>query len=168
MPLLFFSNSKAWLWYKNFKPAASALRAIVSKTAVKRSMSSVIDNDLDFVSNLNIPIGGTGATKYSKPADFTSAISLSAFDVWSVPTAQLTGTDTIGETLANVDDAVLDGIVEAEGSYTLKQAASILLSICAGKTTSNGLTFKTPNGNATRAVAVVNSANERTSMTLTP
>lgn len=60
------------------------------------------------------------------------------------------------------------GIVETEGSYTWREALSILLAACAGRTTDLGLTFKTPNNNATRIAATVNSNDERTAITLTP
>lgn len=60
------------------------------------------------------------------------------------------------------------GIVETEGSYTWREVLSVLLSACAGRTTDSGLTFKTPNNNATRIAATVNSSDERTAITLTP
>lgn len=71
-------------------------------------------------------------------------------------------------TYGNVSDAVLDAVVETEGSYTLQQAVSIMLSVLAGRTSNGGLTFKTSNNNATRVTATTNSDKERTAMTLNP
>lgn len=62
----------------------------------------------------------------------------------------------------------LAAVVEIEGSYTLQQAMSIVLAALAGRTTDDGLTFKTPNNAATRIAATVNTDNERTGITLTP
>lgn len=61
-----------------------------------------------------------------------------------------------------------DIVIESAGSYTVQQALSILLSACAGVTTSSGATLKTPDGSATRIAATLNSSNERTAITLTP
>ena len=63
--------------------------------------------------------------------------------------------------------AVADYIVESQGSITLQQAMSVILSAVAGQTANAGLTFKDPSGAANRIVAVVNAINERTSITLT-
>lgn len=67
-----------------------------------------------------------------------------------------------------VEAAELDSVVESEGSITAQEALSLTLAAVAGQTTTGGLRFLTPNGNATRIVAAVNSSNERTSITLTP
>jgi len=58
--------------------------------------------------------------------------------------------------------------VEAQGTYTLQQAFSIILSVLAGVTSNSGATISTPNGVATRVAATINGSNERTAMTLTP
>ena len=63
--------------------------------------------------------------------------------------------------------AVLAQIAEVQGSYTVQQILSILLSACAGVTADAGATFKSPNGTATRIAATTNASNERTSITLT-
>jgi len=63
---------------------------------------------------------------------------------------------------------VLAGVVEAEGAYTVQQALSIILAAVSGVTTNSGLTFKTPNGNASRITATVNDSDERTAITLNP
>jgi hypothetical protein len=63
---------------------------------------------------------------------------------------------------------ILGTIIETEGSYTVKQALSIMLGVLAGVTSGGGSTLKTPNGVATRVAATINASNERTAMTLTP
>jgi hypothetical protein len=67
-----------------------------------------------------------------------------------------------------IRDAILSAVVEAEGSYTVQQIMSILLSVLAGVTGTGGTVLKSPNGVATRVTATVNASNERTAMTLTP
>lgn len=69
---------------------------------------------------------------------------------------------------ATIAAAVRTIVIESEGNYTIQQALSIILSALAGRTTDDGLTFKTPNNNATRIAAAVNTDNERTAITLTP
>lgn len=67
-----------------------------------------------------------------------------------------------------VASAALNTICESEGSYTAQQILSILLSFAAGRTSGNGLTFKTPNDAATRIVGTVDVNDNRTAITLTP
>ena len=59
-------------------------------------------------------------------------------------------------------------VIETQGSYTLGQALSIILSAVAGVTSGNGLTLKTPDGVATRIAATTDANNNRTAMTLSP
>ncbi len=68
---------------------------------------------------------------------------------------------------AIVDDIMTD-IVESEGSYTVQQAFSLMLSALLGVTTNSGRTLKTPNGVGTRIQGTVNSSDERTAITATP
>lgn len=67
-----------------------------------------------------------------------------------------------------VKAAVASIVVEAQGSYTVQQALSVILSVLAGQSTDNGLTFKTPNGSATRVAATVDENKNRTNMDITP
>lgn len=71
-----------------------------------------------------------------------------------------------GEYLSSND--IGDLVIETEGNYTIQQALSIMLSVLAGQSSGSGLIFKTPNGNATRLIAVVDEDRNRTSMTVNP
>jgi hypothetical protein len=65
-------------------------------------------------------------------------------------------------------NAVKAAVIESQGSITLQQALSIILSVLAGVTADGGATFKSSDGSATRVSATINASNERTAMTLTP
>ena len=80
----------------------------------------------------------------------------------------ITDAATAADMETAIANAVLAGVVETQGSYTLKQALSICLAVLAGVTADGGATIKTPNGAATRVSATVNASNERTAMTVTP
>jgi hypothetical protein len=71
-------------------------------------------------------------------------------------------------TAAAIASAVTGSQVEAQGTYTLQQAISVILAVCAGVTSDSGATIASPNGSATRVAATTNGSNERTAMTLTP
>ena len=71
-------------------------------------------------------------------------------------------------TYATLAAALLGTVIETEGSYTVKQALSVMLAALAGVTASSGATLKTPNGAATRIAATIDGSNNRTAMTLTP
>lgn len=67
-----------------------------------------------------------------------------------------------------IRDAIKALVIEAQGSYTLQQALSIIFSVLAGVTSTSGATVSTPNGSATRVVATIDGSNNRTAMALTP
>lgn len=90
-------------------------------------------------------------------------IAAAAFAAGALDAAAL-ATDAANE----IRDAIKALVVESQGSYTLQQVLSIILSVLAGVTADSGATLKTPNGLATRVAATVNASNERTAMTLTP
>jgi hypothetical protein len=69
---------------------------------------------------------------------------------------------------AAVGTAIWNYCVEERDTYTAQQVMSTLLAVISGVTADAGLTFKTPDGNATRVAATVNSSNERTAMVLSP
>ena len=71
-------------------------------------------------------------------------------------------------TSAAIAAAVWATVVEQQGSYTAKQALSIGLAVLAGVTTNGGTTFKTPDGTVVRVQSVLDAANERITIVLTP
>ncbi|MEW8120075.1 MAG: hypothetical protein AB2792_23185 [Candidatus Thiodiazotropha sp.] len=71
-------------------------------------------------------------------------------------------------TAAAIATQVWAEVCESQGSYTAQQVMSILLSVLAGRTSSGGDIFSTPNGGAQRVVATTDASNNRTAMTLTP
>lgn len=118
-----------------------------------------------------------------KEVDATNMPGLHRFDVpdaawatgadwvvvsWKVAGAQAVDVWIALPTRASLAADILATIVETEGSYTVKQALSIMLGVLAGVTSGGGSTLKTPNGVATRVAATINASNERTAMTLTP
>jgi hypothetical protein len=83
--------------------------------------------------------------------------------------ADAIGSSELAATAATeIANAVLATVVETEGSYTLKNFASIGLSVMAGRTSNGGNTFATPNNVATRVTATTDGSNNRTAMTLAP
>ena len=111
---------------------------------------------------INIDASGNLADKTGF-AIGTGGIAAAAFAASAIDAAALAA--DAGTEIAN---AVKATVIEAQGSYTLQQALSIILSLLAGVTADAGATLKTPNGSATRAVITLNSSNERTAVTLTP
>lgn len=93
----------------------------------------------------------------------TGGITAASFAAGAVDAAALAA-----DAGTEIAAAVTGATVEAQGSYTLAQTLSICLSALAGVTASSGLTFKTPNGVATRIAATTDASNNRTAMTLTP
>jgi len=68
-------------------------------------------------------------------------------------------------------DSVLDEVIESQGSVTMRQALSVMLSKLLGEASGGGtteVTFLTPDGNATRAVMTVDQNGNRSTVTLTP
>lgn len=91
-----------------------------------------------------------------------------------VLTAAAIAADAIGaselaaDAATEIASAVIAKVVESEGSYTVQQVLSIVLAVCAGRTSNGGNTFATPNNVATRATATTDGSNNRTAMSLTP
>lgn len=71
-------------------------------------------------------------------------------------------------TAAAIATAVIDSTIETQGTITLQQALSIIVAAVAGVTSNSGLTFKTPDGNATRITSSVDGDSNRTGITLNP
>lgn len=66
-------------------------------------------------------------------------------------------------------DKILDEVVEGQGSITLRQSLMAILAFAAGQASGGGTTecvFESPNGVATRITMTVNSAGDRSAVTL--
>ena len=112
----------------------------------------------------------------------TTATNLTVLDVTSGVSVQTGGFPVGGFAAGAITDAaissaaevqiatvVLNQQVESKGAITLRQFGSIVLSAVAGETASGGAKFYNPTGGTVRISAVVSAtANERTSITLTP
>jgi hypothetical protein len=107
---------------------------------------------------------GTGTGLYSNvqamAADVVTASAIAADAIGSSELAAGAATE--------IAAAVGALVCEINGSRTLQQIASILLSACAGVTTTGGAVLKDPSGTSTRISATINGSNERTAITLTP
>jgi hypothetical protein len=123
-----------------------------------------------------IPAVNLTQWKGSAPADLVSTrvdVTVGAMQS-GVITATATAADCIDasalatDAVTEIVNAIKAAVVETEGSYTVQQVLSLILSALAGETTDGGNTLLTPNGAATRIAATVNGSNERTAMTLTP
>lgn len=95
-------------------------------------------------------------------------IAAGGIPVGAFAAGAITDAATAADMETAIANAVRDLVVEAQGSYTLKQALSIILAVVAGVTADGGATIKTPNGVATRVAATVNGSNERTAMVISP
>jgi hypothetical protein len=123
-----------------------------------------------------IPSVNLAQWKGVAPLDLTSqrvnvllgACSAGVIDAAAIGTNAIDADAIASDAGTEIANAVKAAVVETEGSYTLQQALSILLAVCAGRTADAGATFKTPNNNATRVAATTNGSNERTAMVLTP
>ncbi|MCG8004694.1 MAG: hypothetical protein JAY88_14740 [Candidatus Thiodiazotropha lotti] len=90
--------------------------------------------------------------------------------------ANSVGMAAIGAAIAGLNDPtavtianqVWATVCESQGSYTAQQVMSILLSVIAGRTSSSGSIFSTPDGAAQRVAATLDASNNRTGMTITP
>lgn len=76
--------------------------------------------------------------------------------------------DSLQAEISSIPGDVRNLVVEEQGSITLQQALSVMLAVVAGVSQASDESYKTPNGQATRVVAVTNNKNERTQITLTP
>lgn len=144
-------------------PQSGDAYAIVNHVTYGNSAIETLVDDLE--SRLGTPSNlGSGATVAANLVDIEGQT-----DDIGVAGAGLTAIPKTGYRLSSTGiDDILDEIVEGQGSYTLRQASSINLSILAGVTSDNGATLKSPNGTATRVAATIDANNNRTAMTLTP
>lgn len=122
-----------------------------------------------------VQVGGNSATSTTDfKADVSALASQSSVDTVDANVDSIladTGSDGVALSTAQVNvirDAVMDAVAESEGSYSVQQILSIVLSYVGGRTTNSGLTFKTPNNNATRITATADANANRTAITLNP
>lgn len=121
--------------------------------------------------------GGTGAGQVRLVTDYVGATKVASITPAWVTTPDNTSTFAVlpftalgglsADALTAISDDLDAQVVETEGSYTIGQVLSILLSVAAGVSTSPG-TYKTPNGNATRVTGTVAAGGVRSALTLTP
>lgn len=136
---------------------ATALGAI--KTALEAAGSSLA-SILDDTGTAGVVVAAASKTGYALGTGGVPADGFAANAITAAATAADFGTE--------VANAVKAAVIEAQGSYTIQQALSIILSVLAGVTAASGATIKTPNGAADRVAATINASQERTAMTLTP
>ncbi len=75
---------------------------------------------------------------------------------------------SISADVAGVPAAYEATVGESEGSYTVAQIRRVMFSVLAGRTSSGGVVFKTPDNAKTRATYTTDGSNNRTAATLTP
>jgi hypothetical protein len=99
-------------------------------------------------------------------ADCITAAKIAANSIGSSELA----TDCLGsdQLSAAAVTKIMASVVETQGSYTLQQAISIILSAVAGVSSSGGAVLESPDGVATRISATIDGSNNRTAMSLTP
>jgi hypothetical protein len=102
--------------------------------------------------------GGITASTFAGNAITAASIAPAALD------ADALATDAVNEIVA----AIKAMVVEANNSITFGQATSLILSACAGVTSSGGTVLKDPAGVSTRITATIDGSNNRTAMTITP
>lgn len=109
-----------------------------------------------------------GSTGYYA-ASFTPLAATSHYwlEVYRTSAANIRYTDSFQDKNL-IGAATFATVCESEGSYTAQQILSILLAALAGRTSSDGLVFKTPNNNATRITGTLDATDNRTAITLTP
>lgn len=154
--------------------------AILGTSLTETSAGNLADNisqfyDLDVTTTNTVDdVGGSGGdATQAKQDTIIAALGVVDNNVDTILTDTGTTIPALISALENISSndvkaAVAAIIVESQGSYTLQQALSVILSVLAGQSTDNGLTFQTPDGNATRVAATVDANKNRTNMTITP
>jgi hypothetical protein len=123
-----------------------------------------------------IPAVNTVQWRGTQPNTLTSgrvevllgACAADVIDAAAIATDAIGSAELAAGAATEIANAVKAAVVESQGSYTLQQALSIILSVCAGMTSNGGNTLKTPDGVATRVTATTDGSNNRTAMTLNP
>lgn len=174
------------------KAKTDNLPASPASTGDIPTAAAIADAVWDEATAGHVVAGTTGAALMADPAGVTtllsriaSALTITAgkvdvndktgftiaaggIPVGAFAAGAITDAATAADMETAIANAVRDLVVESQGSYTLKQALSIILAVVAGVTADGGATIKTPNGVATRVAATVNGSNERTGMVLSP
>lgn len=107
-------------------------------------------------------IRGTGAQQFRIIEGYVGSTKVA-----TVGKAWVTNPDATSEYIFTPVPPFLDAIVETEGTITLQQALSLMLSATVGENPAPG-TRETPNGNATRISASVSTTGVRSAITVTP
>jgi hypothetical protein len=129
----------------------------------------------DAFARLGAPVGASIAADLVTIAEYVDT-EIGAIKDDTAAILADTGTDGVvvnaaglaTDAVTEIVNAIKAAVVETEGSYTIQQVLSIVLSVLAGVTASGGATLKSPNGVGTRVAATINTSSERTAMTLTP
>lgn len=148
----------------------------LAKTAAQATAVDAILVNTDVA--VSSRFAATGALTSTVTATFATAtqvtdktgytIAAGGIPVGAYAAAAITDAAVAADAETAIAAAVLARQVEAQGTYTLQQAVSIMLAVLAGQTTLSGATFKTADGVATRVAATLDASNQRTAMTLTP
>lgn len=96
------------------------------------------------------------------------ACATDVIDAAAIATDAIGSAELAAGAATEIANAVKAAVIETQGSYTVQQALSIVLSVCAGITSNGGNTLKTPDGVSTRVTATTDGSNNRTAMTLNP
>jgi hypothetical protein len=112
--------------------------------------------DTDGTDGVAIAAGGIGTAQFAAGGIDAAAIAANAIGASELAADAVT---EIWSKVVEDDDAA---------NYTAKDVLSILLSVLAGVTATDGSVCKTPDGTTTRVTATINASQERTAMTLTP
>ena len=118
-----------------------------------------ISGDATAADNCELMFNGTGYAGGTTKLDV---------DVVSMGTDTITAAALAAAAVTEITDDIMAEVIESQGSYTVQQALSIILSVLAGETSGGGVNFLTPDGVSTRVAATVDASNNRTAMTLTP
>jgi hypothetical protein len=117
---------------------------------------------------LGVNVVQAGGTAWGSGAITAGAIAADAITAAKIATGAIDADALATDAVNEITAAIKALVIESEGSITVGQALSAILSACAGVTASGGTVLKSPNGVATRITATVDGSNNRTAMTLTP
>jgi hypothetical protein len=146
-------------------------RGGTASTIILNALASTNDNEYNGQTIFIRSGTGEDQSRVVESYDGATQTATVSPENWNVVPDTTSGYVMLGvhtHTSAEIESIVKNMIVETKGSYTLQQALSIILSVCAGVTSNSGATLKTPDGTTTRIAATVDAGNNRTAMTITP